>query len=61
MDTLEKAEFTPSICHIVIFLKSGIPIYNSEIPDMAGRKEEKEKEKEEHRQLQSVMWFTQTQ
>ena len=50
MDTLEKAEFTPSIRHIVIFLKSGIPIYNSEISDMAGRKEEEEKEKEEHRQ-----------
>ena len=38
MDSLEKAELTASIRHIAKFLKSGIPIYNSEVPDMAGRK-----------------------
>ena len=38
MNILEKAELTASICHIYIFLKSGIPIYNFEIPDTAGRK-----------------------
>ena len=38
MDTLENAELTVSIRHIVRFLKSGIPIYNSEVPDTAGRK-----------------------
>ena len=38
IDTLEKAELTASIRHIVILLKSGIPIYNSEVPDTAGRK-----------------------
>ena len=38
MDTLEKAELAASILHIAIFLKSGIPIYNSEVPDTAGRK-----------------------
>ena len=35
MNTLEKAEFTVSI-----FLELGIPIYNAEVPDMAGRKTE---------------------
>ena len=34
----EKTEFIASICHIAIFLKSGMPIHNSEVPDMAGRK-----------------------
>ena len=39
MNTLEKAELaTTSIHHIAKFLKSGIPIYNSKIPDTAGRK-----------------------
>ena len=38
MDTLEKAELTTSIRRITIFLKSGIPIYNSEVPDTAGKK-----------------------
>ena len=38
IDTLEKAELTASIRHIVILLKSDIPIYNSEVPDTAGRK-----------------------
>ena len=38
MDTLEKAELIASIHHIAIFLKSVIPIYNSEVSDAAGRK-----------------------
>ena len=37
MDNLEKAELTTSIHHIARFLKSGIPICNSEAPDIAGR------------------------
>ena len=37
-DTLEKVELTALINHIAIFLKSAIPIYNSEVPDTAGRK-----------------------
>ena len=41
MDTLKKAELTGSICHMAIFLKSGIPINNSEVPDTAGRKTRK--------------------
>ena len=56
MDTLEKAELTTSIRRITIFLKSGIPIYNSRI-QLAKKREGKE---EEHRQLQRVMRFTQT-
>ena len=35
---LEKGELSASINHIVRFLKSAIPICNSEIPDTAGRK-----------------------
>ena len=38
MDTLEKAKLTDSMRHIARLLKSGIPIYNSTVPDMAGRK-----------------------
>ena len=38
MDTLEKAEHIASFRHIARFLKSGIPIYNSEVPDKADRK-----------------------
>ena len=49
MDTLEKAELTVSVRHIAIFLKSGIPIYNSEDLDIAGRKKKKEGEEEDHR------------
>ena len=61
MGTLEKAEVTTSIHHIGRFLKSGIPSYNSEVPDTASRKTKEEEEEEEHRQLQSVILFTQTQ
>ena len=57
VDTLEKAELIASVWHIVRFLKSGILIYNSEVPDMTGRR----RREEEHRQLQSVLRFTQTQ
>ena len=32
-----KTELTASIRHIEIFLKSGISIYNSKVPDTAGR------------------------
>ena len=32
---LEKAELIASIRHIARFPKSGIPIYNSEVPDTA--------------------------
>ena len=38
MDTLEKTELTAPIGYIVIFLKSGILIYNSEVPKMPVRK-----------------------
>ena len=36
MDTLEIAELSASIRHIARFLKSGIPICNSEVPGTAG-------------------------
>ena len=38
LNNLEKAEITASTRHIARFLKSGIPIYNSEVPDTTGRK-----------------------
>ena len=38
MNTLKKTELTAFICRIARFLKSGIPIYNSEDSDAAGRK-----------------------
>ena len=38
MGTLKKAELTASIRHVARFLKSGIPSYNSEVPDTVGRK-----------------------
>ena len=43
MDTLEKAELTASIRCIGRFIKSGRPIYNSEVPDTAGKKNKKKK------------------
>ena len=51
MDTLEKVELTASIRHIAIFLKSEIPIYNSEVP--TGRKIRRRRKKK-RTQLQSV-------
>ena len=38
MDTLEKTELAALIHDIATFLKSGIPIYNCEVPDTAGRR-----------------------
>ena len=38
MDILEKAKLTASVRHIAIFLKSELPIYNSEVPDTTYRK-----------------------
>ena len=38
MDALEKAELIALIRHIERYLKSGIPIYNTEVPDTVGRK-----------------------
>ena len=38
MNTTEKAQLTASICHIERFSKLEIPIYNSEVPDVGGRK-----------------------
>ena len=43
MDTLEKPELIASIHHIARFLKSGIPIYNSEVSDKAGRETRRRK------------------
>ena len=44
-DTLEKVELTALINHIAIFLKSAIPICNSEFPDTAGRKARRRRRK----------------
>ena len=49
MDTLEKAELSPLMCHIVRFSKSGIPIYISEVPDKAGRKTTRKRRKRRRR------------
>ena len=38
MDTLERAKITASIRLTARFLKSGIQIYNSEVPDTTGIK-----------------------
>ena len=38
IDALENAELTTLIRHVSRFLKSGIPIYNSEVLDTVGRK-----------------------
>ena len=38
MHALEKAELNASIRPVARFLKSGIPIYNFEVPDTVGRK-----------------------
>ena len=48
MNTLENTELTALIRHIAIFLKSEIPIYNSEVPDTAGKKREEEVVEEEN-------------
>ena len=41
MDIFGKAEFTVWIGNIARFLKSEIPIYNSEVPCTSGRKTRK--------------------
>ena len=38
MNTSQKTELTASALHIDRFLKVGITIYNSEVPNTAGRK-----------------------
>ena len=38
MNTLEKAELSASVCHIERFSKSGILIFNSEMPNTTGHK-----------------------
>ena len=43
MNTSEKAEPIASIRNIERFSKSGIPIYNFEVLDTAGRKKKKKK------------------
>ena len=43
MDTLKKAELTVLMCYIERCLKSRIPIYNSEVPDTAGKKNNEKK------------------
>ena len=45
MDTLEKTELTASILNIARFLKSEISIYNSEVPETAGKTNEKMEKK----------------
>ena len=45
MVALEKAELASSIRHIPRFLKSGIPIYHSEVPDTADRKTKRRRKK----------------
>ena len=42
--TLEKVEPTASVSYTKIFSKSGIPIYYSEVPDEAGKKQDDEEE-----------------
>ena len=60
MDTLEKAEPTTSIQHIVRFLKPGTLIHNSEVPsDTDGIVTRRRRRR--RRQLQSVLRFTRTQ
>ena len=49
MDTLVKAEFTASIRHIGRFLKSGIPIYNFEVPNTVGRKTRRKRRRRRRR------------
>ena len=41
MDILKKTKLTALFRHTAIFLKSKIPIYNSEVPDAADRKTSK--------------------
>ena len=40
MGTLKNAELSALILHIARFLKSGIPIYNSNVPETATKKKQ---------------------
>ena len=57
MDTLKLVEPPASSRYIARFFKSGIPIYNSKVSGTLAEK----REEADHRQLQSVMHFMQTQ
>ena len=62
MDTLEKVELTVSIGHIQKFLRSGTPIYNSEVSNTAGRKMRRRRRRRRKEQAVSKRYdFTQTQ
>ena len=50
MDTLEKAELTSFVRYVARFLKSGIPIYSSKLPDRADRKTKKRRRKKRRAQ-----------
>ena len=58
MDTLENAELTATIRHISRFFNQE---YQFTILRSQTWQAEKQEEEEEHRQLQSVLCFTQTQ
>ena len=50
MNTLKKAELSASVRQTGWFWVSGIPIYNSEVPDRLEENWEKEDEEEQHMQ-----------
>ena len=54
MDTLEIAALTALICHIGRFLKSGIPVYNSEALDTACRKTRRQRRRRKGRITQAI-------
>ena len=49
MYTFEKAELTTSMRYIVIFLKSAIPNFNSEVSDTVGRKTKRTRRRRKRR------------
>ena len=49
MDTLEKPELAALIRQIAIFLKSGMPIYNYEVPNTAGRRRKRKRRRRRRR------------
>ena len=49
MDTLEKPELAALIRHIAIFLKSGMPIYNYEVPNTADRRRKRKRRRRRRR------------
>ena len=60
MDSLEKAELATLIHHIGRFLKSRIPIYNSKVPNMAGRKTRRRRKRRTQAVAKSYMFHTNT-